>query len=188
MMWIKSSGQAHHSVAHWERSSTANCFVRLPFALQSALLGCCWSWDWVCCCPWLPRSPLTALYSSWIEAAQVAQVWVPCRRWPFLRLPRSSGSAGSGWGSHRTHAREPRYPCWIFQAEWLHGYGVISEETMVNLRIFLFLLRVSEEPWSEDLTVSLKRHVVDFHRQRDSVLHPIIKLISFIATPINRLK
>lgn len=59
---------------------------------------------------------------------------------------------------------------------------------MVNLRIFLLLLRVSEEPRSKDLIVSLKRHIVDFYRQRDSVLHPIIKLISFIATPINRLK
>lgn len=69
----------------------------------------------------------------------------------------------------------------------MDGYWVISEETMVNLRIFLLLLGVREEPRSEDLTVSLKRSIDHFDRHRDRVLHAIIKLISFIATPINRL-
>ena len=54
---------------------------------------------------------------------------------------------------------------------------MISEKTMVDLRIFLFLLRVREETRGEDLTVSLKRQVGDLYRHRDRVLHPIIKLI-----------
>lgn len=185
-MWIKSSGLAHHSVARWEHSSKVSCSILLPSAPLYSLLGCCWSWDWVCCCPSLPKSPLLALSASWILAVQVVRVWEACRRWPFPRRPRSYGSADSCWGSRRRHVRGWRCPCWIFKAEWIDWYGVITEETMVHFRIFLLLLRVREESGSEDLTVTLKRSVDHLDRHRDGFLHAIIKLISFIETPISR--
>lgn len=186
MIWIKSSGLAHHSAASLECSSKANCSILLPFEQLYSLLGCCWSWGWVCCCPSLPKSPLLALSASWILAVKVVQLWEACHRWPFPRRQRSYGWADSCLGSRRRCVRGWRCPCWIFRAKWMHGYWVITEEAMVHLRIFLLLLRVREESGSEDLTITLKWSVGHLDRHRVGLLHAIIKLISFIATPINR--